>query len=110
MSARRSNAGKTTARARARQRRVLLDAGRAARDEAIEEAGSKFFELSDAREKFREKIAAIETEMAAPIARLVELGEPQRRIAQLLDVTVEEIKQLRVADKPKDGEPSDAGS
>lgn len=104
MSSRRSSASKTAARARARQQRIVLDAERARRDEAIEEAASQFFQFSDQRDQLREQIAELETQMAAPISQLAELGEPQRRIAQLLDLTVEEVKQLRAAGKAKDGD------
>lgn len=100
-SRRRSSASKTAARARARQRRILLDAERALRDEAIEEAASQFFQFSDHRDQLREQIAELEARMATPISQLVELGEPQRRIAQLLDLTVEEVRHLRAAGKPK---------
>lgn len=103
-SRRRSSASKTAARARARQRRILLDAERALRDEAIEEAASQFFQFSDHRDQLRERIAEVEARMAAPISQLVELGEPQRRIAQLLDLTVEEVRHLRAASKPKNSE------
>lgn len=104
MSSRRSNASKTAARARARQQRILLDAERALRDEAIEEAASQFFQFSDQRDQLREQITELETQMAAPISQLIELGEPQRRVAQLLDLTVEEVKQLRAAGRGQGGE------
>ena len=47
--------------------------------------------------------------MSAPIRQFIELGELQRRIAQLLDLTADEVKQLRAAGQAEDSPPDHVG-
>ncbi|MCS6587007.1 hypothetical protein NYQ25_18720 [Curtobacterium flaccumfaciens pv. flaccumfaciens] len=82
-------------RERARQRRAELDAERARRDAAIEEAASTFFDANDDREELIAKLDAIDVDRALAVQSLVELKETNPRIAQLLDIPVAEVRRLR---------------
>ncbi|TCU82301.1 hypothetical protein EDF52_113125 [Curtobacterium sp. PhB42] len=82
-------------RERARQRRAELDAERARRDAAIEEAASTFFDANDDREELIAKLDAIDVDRALAVQTLVELKETNPRIAQLLDIPVAEVRRLR---------------
>lgn len=82
-------------RERARQRRAELDAERARRDAAIEEAASTFFDANDDREGLIAKLDAIDVGRALAVQSLVELKETNPRIAQLLDIPVAEVRRLR---------------
>lgn len=102
MSARRSSGSKVAARARAREQRILLDAERLARDQAREDAAEQFFKLSDARDALQERIVEKHAQMAVHVRRLLELGETHRRVAQFLDITLEEVKQFRATPPPSE--------
>lgn len=82
-------------RERARQRRAELDAERARRDAAIEDAASTFFDADDARDELMAKLEAIDLDRALAIQTLVELKETNPRIAQLLDIPAAEVRRLR---------------
>ncbi|TCU43291.1 hypothetical protein [Curtobacterium sp. PhB146] len=82
-------------RERARQRRAELDAERARRDAAIEEAASTFFDANDDREELIAKLDAIDVDRALAVQSLVELKETNPRIAQLLDIPASEVRRLR---------------
>ena len=82
-------------RERARQRRVELDAERARRDAAIEEAASTFFDANDDRDELIAKLDAIDVDRALAVQSLVELKETNPRIAQLLDIPMTEVRRLR---------------
>ncbi len=82
-------------RERARQRRAELDAERARRDAAIEEAASTFFDANDDRDELIAKLDAIDVDRALAVQSLVELKETNPRIAQLLDIPVAEVRRLR---------------
>ncbi|VXC49017.1 conserved hypothetical protein [Bacillus mycoides] len=82
-------------RERARQRRAELDAERAQRDAAIEDAASTFFDANDARDELLAKLDAIDLDRALAIQALVELKETNPRIAQLLDIPAAEVRRLR---------------
>lgn len=82
-------------RERARQRRAELDAERARRDAAIEDAASTFFDADDARDELLSKLDAIDLDRALAIQTLVDLKETNPRIAQLLDVPAAEVRRLR---------------
>lgn len=82
-------------RERARQRRAELDAERAQRDAAIEDAASTFFDANDARDELLTKLDAIDLDRALAIQALVELKETNPRIAQLLDIPAAEVRRLR---------------
>lgn len=82
-------------RERARQRRAELDAARAQRDAAIEDAASTFFDANDARDDLLAKLDAIDVDRALAIQALVELKETNPRIAQLLDIPAAEVRRLR---------------
>lgn len=82
-------------RERARQRRAELDAERARRDAAIEEAASTFFDANDDREELIAKLDAIDVDRALAVQSLVELKETNPRIAQLLDIPAAEVRRLR---------------
>jgi hypothetical protein len=82
-------------RERARQRRAELDAERARRDAAIEEAASTFFDANDDREELIAKLDAIDVDRALAVQSLVELKETNPRIAQLLDIPLAEVRRLR---------------
>lgn len=82
-------------RERARQRRAELDADRARRDAAIEDAASTFFDADDARDELMTKLEAIDLDRALAIQTLVELKETNPRIAQLLDIPAAEVRRLR---------------
>ena len=99
---------KKTSRERARARRAELDAARAERDAAIEAAAASFFDADDFRAELAERIRRIYTECAAAVATLVELKEPNSRIAALLDITAAEVRRLRelVEDTPASDAPA----
>lgn len=82
-------------RERARQRRAELDAERARRDAAIEDAASSFFDANDARDELVAKLDAIDLDRALAIQTLVDLKETNPRIAQLLDIPAAEVRRLR---------------
>ena len=82
-------------RERARQRRAELDAERARRDAAIEEAASTFFDANDDRDELIAKLDAIDVDRALAVQSLVELKETNPRIAQLLDIPAAEVRRLR---------------
>jgi hypothetical protein len=82
-------------RERARQRRAELDAERARRDAAIEDAASSFFDAADARDELMAKLDAIDLDRALAIQTLVDLKETNPRIAQLLDIPAAEVRRLR---------------
>jgi hypothetical protein len=82
-------------RERARQRRAELDAERARRDAAVEDAASTFFDADDARDELLTKLDAIDLDRALAIQALVELKETNPRIAQLLDIPAAEVRRLR---------------
>jgi hypothetical protein len=96
-------------RERARQRRAELDAERARRDAAIEEAASTFFDANDDREDLIAKLDAIDVDRALAVQSLVELKETNPRIAQLLDIPVAEVRRLRElgASTPSEAEHAD---
>jgi hypothetical protein len=76
-----------TARERARQARLRVDAERAKRDGRIEEAAALAFLALDAR-------TAAETELGRAIGRLRDEDETQSRIADLLGLCTAEVKRL----------------
>ncbi len=82
-------------RERARQRRAELDAERAQRDAAVEDAASTFFDANDARDELLTKLDAIDLDRALAIQALVDLKETNPRIAQLLDIPAAEVRRLR---------------
>lgn len=82
---------------RAQQRRLVMDADRLVRDESIDQAATKYIRLSDEREALRKKVAEVEHQMGAPMRDLFALGLSQRRVALLLDLSVEEVRRLRLA-------------
>jgi hypothetical protein len=97
-------------RERARQRRAELDAERARRDAAIEDAASTFFDADDARDELVAKLDAIDLDRALAIQALVDLKETNPRIAQLLDIPAAEVRRLRELSAPPAAARSDAGS
>lgn len=88
-------ATRSSARERARQRRLELDAERAARDAQIEDATAAFYESADTCEDLREQIAAAETAMGTAIQTLLDLKESPQRIQALLDIDATEYKRLK---------------
>ncbi|TDW64658.1 hypothetical protein EDF51_11322 [Curtobacterium sp. PhB25] len=97
-------------RERARQRRAELDAERAQRDAAIEDAASTFFDANDARDELLTKLDAIDLDRALAIQALVELKETNPRIAQLLDIPAAEVRRLRELSAGGATEPADSRS
>lgn len=88
---------KIEARERARQARVRLDAERARRDEQIEDAAAAFFTSTDQEQELREKLAAIVAEQDRSIGDLLDLGETQKRIADLLEIPPSRVREVSTA-------------
>lgn len=86
---------KKTSRERARQRRVELDAARARRDAAIEDAAAAFYDADDARAAVLAQLEQIDQTRALAVAALADLKEPNQRIAQLLEIPTAEVRRLR---------------
>lgn len=86
---------KIEARERARQARVRLDADRARRDEQIEEAAASFFTSTDAEAELRAKLEAITAEQDDAIRALLDLGETQKRVSDLLEITPARVREAR---------------
>lgn len=86
---------KVEARERARQARVRLDADRARRDEQIEEAAASFFTSTDAEAELRAKLEAITAEQDGAIRTLLDLGETQKRVSDLLEITPARVREAR---------------
>lgn len=99
--ARSRTAETTSARDRARARRLELDAERAKRDELIEEAAAMYFEAADEREELLAQIEDADDRRAAAFQRLTELGESPARITALLEIDTKEIKALRGRKAPR---------
>ena len=99
------------ARERARLARVRLDADRARRDESIELAAAAFFTGADLERELHEQLDAVRAEQDQAIRALLDLGESQKRVADLLEVDVSRVRQARTvpaAAQIETAQPSDA--
>jgi len=92
---------RTSARDRAREARLALDAERAKRDEKIEDAAAQFFDAIDERAELVAQLDRLDGMMGAAIEALTTLGEPVNRISALLDIDVKEMRRLRPAPERK---------
>lgn len=90
--ARSKTANRSDALERARTARLRLDAEREQRDRQIEEAAAAYFSTDDVRSELLRQVQAVETEIAASLRRLRELGESNARIAQLLGITTADVR------------------
>lgn len=91
-----SRAGtKRSSRERARLRRTELDADRARRDAAIEEAAAAFYEAEDARAEILSKLDELDQARGRAVATLADLKETNQRIGQLLEIPTAEVRRLR---------------
>lgn len=98
---------KKTNRERARQKRAELDAERARRDAAIEDAAASFYDAEDARTALLRQLEEIDQTRGLAVATLAELKESNQRIAQLLEIPAAEVRRLReLVEAPAD-EPAD---
>lgn len=86
---------RTSARDRAREARLALDAERARRDEKIEDAAAQFFDALDERAEVLAQLERLDTAMGAAVDALTALGESTSRISALLDIDAKELRRLR---------------
>lgn len=86
---------RTSARERARARRLELDAARARRDEQLEEAAAQFYDAVDECETLAAQIEQAEQSKSSAIQALLDLDEKPDRIMALLDIDAAELRRLR---------------
>lgn len=100
---------KKTSRERARQKRAELDAERARRDAAIEDAAASFYDAADARAGLLAQLEEIDQTRGLAVATLAELKESNQRISQLLEIPTAEVRRLReLVESDADLDTSDA--
>lgn len=98
-------ADRSSARERARQRRIELDKERQLRDEQIESAVADFYTAADQNEELRVQIEANERAMGEAIQNLVDLDEKPQRAQALLQIDAAEWKRLKPAPARRSASP-----
>jgi len=102
--------GKTATRtqaalAKARQRRVELDADRDARDRRVEEAAAEAMLLVAERAQVEGRLASLNTSLGAALRRLLDDGITAEGVARLVDINGAEVRRLT---RPSVASPSTA--
>lgn len=93
---------KAAARARARERRLALDADRRKRDERVDEAVADFEIAADALRDAHAAVAAAEVGMGRAAAAVLAEGETVERAAALCQSTSAEVRRLVKLTRPGD--------
>lgn len=95
-------AKKISARERAHEALMELNAERLQRDEKIKNAAAAYFEYEDTYQAAR-------TAMAENVAKLRELGENNTRIAQMLRTSAKNVRELLAVAQSSDDQSDEPG-
>jgi hypothetical protein len=105
--------------AKARQRRLELDKDKEARDARIDQAVVDVYLAQDERDDAAKLIEAAEAKMGAAIARILAEAVPMAQVAELTQLSVNQVQKLKVARREpresaavsvKAGQPVNAGA
>jgi hypothetical protein len=112
-SAQGDRAGEREARiAKAKQRRLELDKDKEARDARIDQAVADVYLAQDERDEAAKVIEAADAKMGAAIVRILAEGVPMAQVAELTELSVNQVQKLKAATvEPTDtaGGPGRAG-
>ncbi len=86
---------KVDARRRARERKAILDAERAAHDAMLEEATVAYFEAQGHLEDLQTQLSEARNATARAVVDLLELGETFDRVATLTDLRAADVRRMR---------------
>jgi len=84
-----------SARERARQARLRIDAEREERDRKIEETAAAYFTAADEHAEVTAQLEAIESRMRDAVIQLLDLGETKNRVAALLGIETRDVRRMR---------------
>jgi hypothetical protein len=97
-SAQGDRAGEREARiAKAKQRRLELDKGKEARDARIDQAVADVYLAQDERDEAAKVIEAVDTKIGAAIVRILAEGVPMAQVAELTELSVNQVQKLKAA-------------
>jgi hypothetical protein len=109
-SAQGDRAGEREARiAKAKQRRLELDKDREARDARIDQAVADVYLAQDERDEAAKVIEAAEAKMGEAIVRILAEGVPMAHVAELTELSVNQVQKLKAATIETAGGPGRAG-
>jgi hypothetical protein len=97
-SAQGDRAGEREARiAKAKQRRLELDKDKEARDARIDQAVADVYLAQDERDEAAKVIEAADAKMGAAIMRILAEGVPMAQVAELTELSVNQVQKLKAA-------------
>ena len=80
---------------RARRRRLELDKDREARDARVDAAVADVYQAQDEREAAARTIEAVDVKIGEAIVRILTEGVPMARVAELTELSVNQVQRLR---------------
>ena len=108
--ARRAQRGRADERdarlAKARARRLELDKDREARDARIDAALADVYQAQDEREAAARAIDACEVRTGEAIARILAEGVPMAQVAELTELSINQVQRLKAAAAESKRDPS----